>query len=92
MKKERKAVAELTQHIKTMKDSKASSAQVPEKDKNRLSPAKSTRHSKSNEEEIERLTQMRSGLLVTGAYTQYDTVVKELERRILELANGTLKK
>lgn len=46
----------------------------------------------SNEAEIQRLTTMRSGMLSTGAYTKYDMVIKEMERRIVGLAEGKISK
>lgn len=45
---------------------------------------KSTR--KSNEDEILRLRDERKKLLETGAYTQFDVVIKELEKKMVTLA------
>jgi len=83
LKKERKAVTELSATIKQFKDSSKAKAKEDRINVNNASVSRS-----KNEEEIKRLNDQRNGLLNTGAYTQYDMVIKEMERRIVQLAKG----
>lgn len=45
---------------------------------------------KVKEDEIKRLTAERNKLLQTGAYNNYDSVVRELEKRMVALAQGQM--
>ncbi|OXA58854.1 hypothetical protein Fcan01_07816 [Folsomia candida] len=103
MKKERKVLVDCSRQIRSMQDHRPP-ATAPENkkgasarsEKNHESTKKEPQHQTdetlTNEEEIQRLTQMRSGMLHTGAYTKYDMVIKEIEKRIVGLAEGKIVK
>jgi predicted nucleic acid-binding Zn-ribbon protein len=93
LKKERKAISEFSETIKSMKNSSKakeseSSPIKPYLAQPEASSASVSRTVNSKEEEIERLKDQRNGLLNSGAYSQYDMVIKEMERRIVQLANS----
>jgi len=100
MKKERKAVVDISQQIKSMQDSTNNNrSKTHPVNSNNVAKSKNlennenkspNRKSDSNQDEIKRLQQVRNGLLTTGAYTQYDMVIKEMERRIVGLAEGNI--
>ncbi len=95
IKKERKAVSDLSQQIKTLQDNKSGKPEgaVGGKRKSDQPPEVVSLDApvmQSNDDEIQRLISMRSGLLHTGAYTQYDDVIKQMQKRITGLGEGRI--
>ncbi|ODM90365.1 hypothetical protein Ocin01_16315 [Orchesella cincta] len=89
LKKERKAVQGLSDTLKALKcDSNATQiSNGPNGHPNLPSTSIETaRAAISKEDQIQRLADERTKLLGTGAYTQFDMVIKELENRIVTLA------
>lgn len=92
LKKERKAVADLSQTIRVLQDTAKTKSSVEKNAEIRQSEVRNKKQisesQSKKEDEISRLTQTRNSLLSTGAYTQYDMVIKEMERKIVGLAQG----
>lgn len=97
MKKERKAVQDLSQTLKALqKETVAPTAYIDgmgdrpnacsvQLRKSDTRGSGNRNDSKEREEEIQRLSAERSKLLQTGAYTKYDSVIKEMERKMVSL-------
>lgn len=98
MKKERKAVQDLSQTLKALqKETVPPTTYIDGKGDRpdacsvqfRKSDARGSvkrKDSKGNEEEIQRLSAEREKLLGSGAYNNYDSVIKELESKMISLA------
>ncbi|CAL8110553.1 unnamed protein product [Orchesella dallaii] len=89
LKKERKAVQGISETLKALKiESNATQAvEAQNVEPNIISASiEKGKTKQTKEDEIQRLTHERSKLLGTGAYTQFDMVIKELERKIVSLA------
>lgn len=102
LKKERKAVQDLSHTLKALKKETVEPAEYNERRAERPvdqpSSSKFIRKScnpsnvcvapaRTPEDEINRLTEERHKLLLSGAYTKFDPVIKELEKKMVSLAH-----
>jgi len=79
---------QLREQCKKSKRNKKSSLSKRDENGNKQDLIMSSDSSESSSDEVGRLTRQRNKLLTSGAYTCYDSVIKELERKLVQAASN----